>query len=76
MTARTVLCDANVPYSAPLRDLYVWLAIVEACRVCWSDAIHAEWVCNVLADRPDLKTLASVGLLRTAALLCPRVDTL
>ena len=30
------------------------LATTELFRACWTDAIHEEWIRNVLANRPDL----------------------
>jgi predicted nucleic acid-binding protein len=50
-----VLYDACVLYPAPLRDLFMHLAIADLYRAKWTDAIHDEWIRNVLADRPDLK---------------------
>ena len=50
----TVIYDACVLYPAPLRDLLVRLARTGLFRACWTEAIHDEWIRNVLADRPDL----------------------
>ena len=46
--------DSCVLYPAPLRDLLMWLAISDLFRAKWSEAIHDEWIRNVLDDRPDL----------------------
>ena len=46
--------DANVLYPAPLRDLFMQLAVARLFRARWSDRIHDEWTRNVLARRPDL----------------------
>ena len=46
--------DACVLYSAPLRDLLLHLAGVGLVRPRWTDAIHGEWIRNLLANRPDL----------------------
>jgi hypothetical protein len=54
-TTLTALFDACVLYPAPLRDLLMWLALTDLFRARWTDAIHDEWIRNVLADRPDLK---------------------
>lgn len=54
MTRFTVVYDACVLYPAPLRDLLMQLATEGLFRACWSDAIHDEWMRNVLANRPDL----------------------
>jgi len=32
----------------------MWLAVVKAYEPRWTNEIHAEWMRNVLADRPDL----------------------
>jgi predicted nucleic acid-binding protein len=49
--------DASVLYPAPLRDLFMHLAVQEVFRARWSNLIHDEWIRNVLKNRPDL-TLA------------------
>jgi predicted nucleic acid-binding protein len=49
-----VIYDACVLYPAPLRDLLVRLARTGLFKARWTDAIHAEWIRNVLANRPDL----------------------
>lgn len=46
------LYDACVLFPPSLRDFLVWLAITGACRARWSEAIHDEWIRNVLANRP------------------------
>jgi hypothetical protein len=50
----TALLDACVLYPAPLRDLLIHLALADLFRARWTEAIHEEWMRNVLADRPDL----------------------
>jgi len=50
----TVVYDACVLYPAPLRDLLMHLALTDLYRARWSDAIHDEWIRNVLAKRDDL----------------------
>jgi hypothetical protein len=54
VTAFTALYDACVLYPAPLRDLMMWLALTDLFRARWTNAIHEEWMRNVLKDRPDL----------------------
>lgn len=49
-----VVYDANVLYPATLRDLLMHLAIIGALEARWTNAIHDEWMRNVLANRPDL----------------------
>lgn len=46
--------DACVLYPAPLRDLLVRLARTGLFRARWTDAIHDEWIRNLLENRPDL----------------------
>ncbi|MBU2714010.1 PIN domain-containing protein [Zooshikella harenae] len=51
----TVVLDANVLYPAPLRDLFMRLALSDLFSARWTAQIHDEWIRNVLAKRPDLK---------------------
>jgi len=50
----TAIYDACVLYPAPLRDLLMHLALTGLFRAKWTDAIHDEWIRNVLQNRPDL----------------------
>jgi predicted nucleic acid-binding protein len=50
-----VLLDACVLYPAPLRDLLMHLSLVDVFHAKWTDAIHDEWMENLLKNRPDLK---------------------
>lgn len=50
----TVLFDACVLYSAPLRDFLMHLAMTDLFRAKWTDEIHDEWIRNLLKNRPDL----------------------
>jgi predicted nucleic acid-binding protein len=43
--------DANVLFSATLRDFFVWLGVVGACQPRWTTEIHEEWIRSVLAQR-------------------------
>jgi hypothetical protein len=52
--AEIVLYDACVLYPAPLRDLLVRLALTDLFQARWTDAIHDEWIRNILARRPDI----------------------
>ena len=47
---RSVL-DANVLFSAVLRDMFVQLALDGAFQAFWTDEIHNEWTRNVLLKR-------------------------
>jgi hypothetical protein len=51
---RIALLDACVLYPAPLRDLLMYFAVKDLYRARWTNAIHEEWMRNVLANRPDL----------------------
>jgi PIN domain len=50
----TALYDACVLYPAPLRDLLIRLADTGLFRARWTNAIHEEWILNVLENRADL----------------------
>ena len=54
MAVHTALLDANVLYSAGLRDFLLRLADQYLYAPLWTADIHAEWTGSVLADRPDL----------------------
>lgn len=54
MASLTVVYDACTLYSAPMRDLLMHLALTDLFRAKWTEAIHAEWIKNLLKDRPDL----------------------
>ncbi len=49
-----VLLDASVLYPAPLRDLWMNLALLDVIQARWTSEIHTEWIRNVLKNRPDL----------------------
>jgi predicted nucleic acid-binding protein len=46
--------DANILYPAPLRDLFIRIAQAGLVLGRWSEAIHDEWIRNVLKDNPNL----------------------
>jgi hypothetical protein len=50
----TVVYDANVLYSAPLRDFLVRLARTRRFHGRWTDAILDETFRSIIANRPDL----------------------
>ncbi len=58
--------DACVLYPAPLRDFLVQLAISGPFDARWTNAIHDEWIRNLLKERPDLDPKA---LIRTRQLM-------
>lgn len=49
-----IVYDACVLYPAPLRDFLMWLALTDLFKARWTEAIHDEWMRNVLKNRPDL----------------------
>lgn len=59
------LLDANVLYSARLRDLWMELAVSGLVVIAWTDRIEAEWIDAVTRRRPALET----HMRRTAALM-------
>lgn len=60
---RKVVLDANVLYSARLRDLFMELAVAGFIDIFWTKRIEEEWIVAVLRERPGL----SRQLRRTAA---------
>lgn len=62
----TVVYDACVLYSAPLRDFLMWLGLSGRFRARWTAQIHEEWKRNLLQNRPDL---TPEQLDRTSALM-------
>jgi hypothetical protein len=54
MSAPIGLIDANVLYAAPLRDLFMQLALSRLFRARWTARINDEWTRNLLANRPDI----------------------
>ncbi len=62
----TAILDACVLYPAPLRDFLMHLALLDLFRARWTEEIHTEWIRNVLANRPDLRT---EQLMRTKELM-------
>lgn len=54
-----VVLDANVLFSARLRDLWLQLSQSGVVRVLWTDAIEAEWTAAVVRSRPELAGLVT-----------------
>lgn len=48
------LYDSCVLYPWPLRQLLMYLALTDLYRAKWTNAIHDEWIRNVLAKRSGL----------------------
>ena len=55
MAGFVALFDACVLYPAALRDLLLSLAQTQLFRARWTDAIHDEWIRNLLKARPELE---------------------
>jgi len=53
--AFTVILDSNILYPAPVRDVFLELALSDLFRAKWSNLIHEEWIRSVLRDRKDIK---------------------
>lgn len=72
----TALLDASVLYPAPLRDLLMHLAGTGLFRARWTEAIHEEWISNLLQNRADLsrERLQRTRDLMNAAVLDCLVD--
>ncbi|MEY4530161.1 MAG: hypothetical protein RLZZ156_882 [Deinococcota bacterium] len=66
MAVVVAVYDANVLYSAPLRDVLMHLALTTLVEARWTDLIQAEWLRNVLKNRPDLEPSS---LKRTQAMM-------
>ena len=58
MTRYTGLLDANVLYSAPIRDIFLQLAVGDVFRVKWTADIHREWIEALLRNEPYLHRAA------------------
>lgn len=54
MPKLTAVLDACVLYLAPLRDLLMQLSVTDLFQARWTEDIHAEWIGNLLENRPDL----------------------
>jgi hypothetical protein len=52
MTTYTALLDANVLYPAPMRDLFMELAVTDIFKAKWSADIHREWIEALLRNDP------------------------
>jgi len=55
MATDVVVLDACVLYRAQLRNCLLSLAAADLFRPKWSDAIHEEWISNLLSNRSDLR---------------------
>ena len=48
MTGVTALLDANILYPAPMRDIFLQLAVDDLFRAKWTAEIHHERYCPAL----------------------------
>ena len=53
--ALTAVLDANVLYSAAMRDFFLRLATRFVFQPKWTERIHEEWITAVLRNRPDIE---------------------
>ncbi len=51
----TAFLDANVLYSAAIRDICMEVALANIYRAKWSARVHDEWIEALLRNRPDLE---------------------
>ena len=51
---QTLFLDACVLYPAPIRDLFMGLALEGLVRLKWNRRVQEEWIHNLLKDRHDL----------------------
>ena len=49
-----VLLDSCVLYPAPLRSLFMYLAVTDLFQARWTLSIHEEWMRSVRNDYPDI----------------------
>lgn len=52
MTGVTALLDANILYPAPMRDIFLQLAVDDLFRAKWTADIHREWIRALLRNEP------------------------
>ena len=50
MTGSTALLDANILYPAPMRDIFLQLAVDDLFRAKWTADIHREWMDALLRN--------------------------
>ena len=53
MSHCTALLDANVLYPAPLRDLFLQLAVTDLFKAKWTADIHREWIEALMRKEPQ-----------------------
>lgn len=60
MQSYSVILDANVLYSATLRDTLMWLSQTDLFKARWTDDIHREWIMALEKQGYDLAKLERV----------------
>lgn len=58
MNGYTALLDANVLYPAPVRDLFLQLAVADVFNAKWTEEIHREWIEALLRNEPHRERTA------------------
>ena len=53
MSAYTALLDANILYPAPMRDIFLQLAVGDLFKARWTADIHREWIEALLRNDPS-----------------------
>ena len=53
MSYQIVLLDANILFSAPMRDIFIQLTMTDIFRAKWSEDIHREWIDSLLRNQPQ-----------------------
>ena len=53
MRQYTALLDANVLYPAPLRDIFLQLAVTDPFKAKWTAHIHREWIEALMRKEPQ-----------------------
>lgn len=57
MQSYSVILDANVLYSATLRDTLMWLSRTDLFKARWTDDIHREWITALAKLRLQLRSI-------------------
>lgn len=58
MSQHTALLDANVLYPAPMRDLFMQLAVADLIKTRWTADIHREWIEALMRREPHRRRAA------------------
>jgi len=55
VTGFTALLDANILYPAPMRDIFLQLAVDDLFRAKWTADIHREWISALCQRRMKIR---------------------